>query len=439
MNPTRHRPRGVTLLELAIVLLIMGILAMTAFGYYANTRDQAKRAKALEDMNTIRAAVKRFRADPYNTSHRRPANPRELVSVTFDGTETKMVQTASGVVEQEQPVTAKRHFLDALPKTPWGLDYNIDLYHVVAWNTDRRVTQIGPVWGERLTLPYTNVNTEEFDAPPAPAAWTFSTSGGATWHWATGAVALASPGAAEAVYALLNKEILVKGLRKEVEPAPGDEETRLMNVDWGCVIECVFDYEQDRGGGVDTSIDDDATTPEAQERLAATLADHAIDFDPAVLEREMVGAILLWPKSKTPLAPGTPYDGDMAPLFGVRFSDRRWEILPPARVLIPNLPPEGSTGEWAGGRHSVKFISKYDELHECYLLDVTIDGDLKYSIKLPPTAEDHFRLTISPDHFTDPARAIASEMLLQSVTVSGFDFSKHYTDTLWREAKTFGR
>jgi len=212
-----------------------------------------------------------------------------------------------------------------------------------------------------------------------------------------------------------------------------------MNVDWGCVIECVFDFEQDRGAGVDASIDDDATSPEERERLAATLARHAVDFDPVVLEREMVGAILLWPKSKTPLALGTPYDGDLAPLFGVRFSDRRWEILPPARVLIPNLPPEGSTGEWASGRHSVKFVSKYDELNECYLLDVTIDGDLKYSVKLPPTTEDHFRLTISPDHFTDPARAIASEMLLHSVTVSGYDFSKHYTDTLWREAKTFGR
>jgi hypothetical protein len=73
------------------------------------------------------------------------------------------------------------------------------------------------------------------------------------------------------------------------------------------------------------------------------------------------------------------------------------------------------------------------------MIDVFIDGDLKTTLKLPSSVDDYFYLTISPDHFGDPAKAtLGCKMELLSVSVSSIDFSKYYRDVLWKNSNTFG-
>lgn len=441
-NPSPRRD-GVTLLELALVLLIMSLLAVGAMSYYQGSREYAARTKALEDMNTIRSAVQLFRAEPFNTERRRPARAKELVASFWSGTKSVLVQQGDARVEEEQRVTVKRSFLDELRKTPWGLDYNIDLYNVIAWNTDRRIEKRGPVYGERLVVPYSNVNVENFEASPSPEAWEFALAGGAAWYWYTGAVELLAPhdgGPNDAALLWFKRDIPLKGLDPETNYAPGaDYGVRLMDVKWGSVVTLSFDYEQIRTTD-ESSLDDVAVGADAEARYQRTILERAIDYDPAVAEKEKVGAVLFWPKSRTPATLGAPTDADAQPLIGIRFSDREWEILPNARVIYPAQPPPGSTGQWGPlERHEVKFISKYDEVRDAHYLDVIIDGDFKESIVFPPGGERAFRLGVSPDLFTDAARAVDCRMILHSVSVSGHDFSKHYPAVLWPDANTYGR
>jgi general secretion pathway protein G len=55
--------RGVTLLELSIIIAVIGLLAAIAIPVYSNAMEKAKLKRAVADMLTIRLAIERKRSD----------------------------------------------------------------------------------------------------------------------------------------------------------------------------------------------------------------------------------------------------------------------------------------------------------------------------------------------------------------------------------------
>jgi len=102
---------------------------------------------------------------------RRPTSSVELLRVRFPDAEE----------------TATVHLLENIPKTPWGLDYNIDLYNVLAWTTDEQNETFMGLRGRMLKVPYTDIHTESFEAKAlSTAAWQIVTGGNGSWSEGSG-------------------------------------------------------------------------------------------------------------------------------------------------------------------------------------------------------------------------------------------------------------
>jgi general secretion pathway protein G len=86
--------KGFSLVELMIVLLIMGILVASAAGYYGENAKQARMARAHQDMDAIRIAIKNYAAH----TGKYPTSLNEIVG----------------------------KYIEAIPQTPWGDLYEIE-------------------------------------------------------------------------------------------------------------------------------------------------------------------------------------------------------------------------------------------------------------------------------------------------------------------------
>lgn len=104
----RHRavPRGFTLVEILVVLVIVGVLVALIAPNVLDRAGEAKVTAARTDVNSLTQALKLYKLD----NQRYPSADQ--------GLEALVRKPTSGTVPQNW-----RPYLDKLPKDPWGQPY----------------------------------------------------------------------------------------------------------------------------------------------------------------------------------------------------------------------------------------------------------------------------------------------------------------------------
>ena len=98
--------RGFTLVEIMVVVVIIGILAVLVVPRVVGRSDDARVAAAKHDVATIQQSLKLYRLD----NGRYPT--------TEQGLQALVAKPQGGPVPSNW-----RQYLDKLPKDPWGKDY----------------------------------------------------------------------------------------------------------------------------------------------------------------------------------------------------------------------------------------------------------------------------------------------------------------------------
>ena len=108
MSRLRSRPRGFTLIEIMVVIVILGVLAALVVPRVLERPDEARVVAARSDLAAIVAALKLYRLD----NQRYPTTEQGLNAL---------------VVKPEQPPLPANWktggYLERLPKDPWGRRY----------------------------------------------------------------------------------------------------------------------------------------------------------------------------------------------------------------------------------------------------------------------------------------------------------------------------
>lgn len=107
---TRHRPRtaGLTLIEVMVVIVILGVLAALIVPSVMSRPDDARLVAAKQDIATIVQALKLYRLD----NQQYPTTEQGLQSLV-----------APPTAAPAPPNWKKGGYLDRLPKDPWGNPY----------------------------------------------------------------------------------------------------------------------------------------------------------------------------------------------------------------------------------------------------------------------------------------------------------------------------
>lgn len=102
----KRSPLGFTLVEIMVVVVIIGILAVLVVPRVVGRSDDARIAAAKHDVATIQQSLKLYRLD----NGRYPTSEQGLQALVAK--------------PQSAPVpTNWRQYLDKLPKDPWGKEY----------------------------------------------------------------------------------------------------------------------------------------------------------------------------------------------------------------------------------------------------------------------------------------------------------------------------
>ncbi|MCK6544936.1 type II secretion system major pseudopilin GspG [Myxococcota bacterium] len=96
----KKRQRGLTLIEILVVVTILGIIAGVIGINVVNALDDAKRDTAKVQLKNIGDAL-------------------ELYKIKF----SRYPSTAEGLGALEKPPEGKKPLMDKVPKDPWGADY----------------------------------------------------------------------------------------------------------------------------------------------------------------------------------------------------------------------------------------------------------------------------------------------------------------------------
>ncbi len=100
--------RGFTLIELVVVIVILGVLATIVVPKVMDRPDDARIAKAAQDVRAMQTALNLYKLDNY----RYPSTDQGLEA---------LVNKPSGTPEAKNWKSSG--YMDRLPKDPWGNEY----------------------------------------------------------------------------------------------------------------------------------------------------------------------------------------------------------------------------------------------------------------------------------------------------------------------------
>lgn len=105
----RHTQRGFTLIEIMVVVVILGILAALVVPQIISRPDEARVAKARQDVRAVESSLKLYRLDNFQ----------------YPSTEQGLAALVDKPTSQPEPRNWKAGgYLDRLPKDPWGNVYH---------------------------------------------------------------------------------------------------------------------------------------------------------------------------------------------------------------------------------------------------------------------------------------------------------------------------
>jgi general secretion pathway protein G len=106
VNPVYSHQRGFTLVEIMVVVVILGILAVLVVPRVVGRTDEARTTAARHDISAIMQALKLYRLD----NGRYPTTEQGLPALVTR--------------PQSQPAPSNwKQYLDRVPKDPWGNPY----------------------------------------------------------------------------------------------------------------------------------------------------------------------------------------------------------------------------------------------------------------------------------------------------------------------------
>lgn len=100
--------KGITLIEMMVVIVILGILATIIFTRVGDRPEQARRTKAQVEIRQLQTSLELFKLD------------NGFYPTTEQGLNALVSQPTTGKIPKHYPESG---YLDKLPTDPWGNDY----------------------------------------------------------------------------------------------------------------------------------------------------------------------------------------------------------------------------------------------------------------------------------------------------------------------------